>query len=107
MRGKMFLVPIHRDLRVQRIIKMPVTICLLDEDDVIEEVELVEKAEITCDACGRTVAIAEEELEALPMGYALCDGEEILEVVCEECRRKYFAALRIYDDLDEALGGDA
>jgi len=107
MKGKMFLVPIYRDLRIRRIVETPLTICFMDEDGGIEEVELVEKTEIVCDACGRRVAIAEEELEALPTGYALCDEGEALEVVCEECRRRHYACLRVYDDLDEALGGDA
>jgi len=69
-------------------------------------VELIEKAAILCDGCGRQVAVTEKDLDAgLPMGYALCDKECIIEVVCEECRRRYFEHLRAYDDLDQALNG--
>jgi hypothetical protein len=101
----MFLVPIYRDLRIQQIVKRPVTICFLDDEDRISDVELVEKTGILCDACSSRVAVTEEELETLPTGYALCDGEQIYEVVCEDCRRRYYARLRVYDDLDKALEG--
>ena len=78
-----------------------------DEHGVIEDVELFDKDVILCDVCGRRVAVAERDPdEGLPMGYALCDEERIIEVVCEDCRRRYFAALKVYRDLDDALRGD-
>ena len=103
MRGEMFLVPICRDPRIQQIVKRPVTICFLDDEGRIGGVELIEKAEIVCDICGGRVAVTEEELKTLPMGYALCDDEQVYEVVCEDCRRRYYSGLKVYDNLDEAL----
>jgi len=50
--------------------------------------------------------VRESELRELPTGYALCDERFIVEVVCEDCRRKYFKHLKVYRDLDEALGGE-
>ena len=52
------------------------------------------------------VAVKKSELRELPTGYALCDERFIVEVVCEDCRRKYFKHLKVYRDLDEALGGE-
>jgi hypothetical protein len=43
-----------------------------------------------------------QELGRLPTGYVLCNDESILEVVCEDCRMRYYAELRVYDSLDEA-----
>ena len=85
-RGEMFLVPICRDPRILQVVKRPVTICFLDDEGGIGGVELVEKAEVVCDVCGSRVAVTEEELETLPMGYALCDDEQIYEVRPEGLR---------------------
>jgi len=106
-KGELFLVTIYSDPRIQRLLWRPITIISLDDDGTISDVELIEKAAILCDSCGREVAVDSKGLdEGLPIGYALCDKECIIEVVCEGCRRKYFAALRVYDDLDDPLGGD-
>ena len=102
MRGEMFLVPICRDPRIQQVVKRPVTICFLDDEGGISGVELIEKAEVMCDVCGSRMAATEEELKTLPMD-ALCDDEQVYEVVCEDCRRRYYSGLKVYDNLDEAL----
>lgn len=106
-KDELFLVTIYSDPRLQRLLQRPLT--LIDfVDDRICDVELIEKSAILCDACGGQVAFTEEDLEqGLPKGYALCDEECVIEVVCDDCRQKYFEALRVYSDLDDALrGGD-
>jgi len=107
MRGeKLFLIRICRDLRIQKLLWRPMTIFSMDEQGTVYDVELIEKSAILCDACGRRVAVTEKDLdEGLLMGYALCDEECVIEVVCEDCRRRYFKHLRCYDDLDQALDG--
>jgi len=106
--SELFLVTIYSDLRIQKLLWRPATLMSFDESGVISNVELIEKSVIVCDTCGRQVAVTEKDLdEGLPMGYALCDEECVIEVVCEDCRRKYFAGLSVYHSLDEALGGDS
>jgi len=97
-----FLIPIYKDLRLQKLVKLPITI--FSEDTVV----IITKSSILCDACGAMVAVDEKDLEdgKLPIGYALCDGVFFIEVVCEECRKRYYKHLKIYNDLEEALGGE-
>ncbi len=105
--SELFLVTIYSDIRIQRLIWRPATLMSFDEGGVISDVELVEKPVIVCDTCGARVAVTDKDVEeGLPMGYALCDEQYLIEVVCEDCRRRYFAGLRVYRSLDEALGGD-
>jgi len=105
-RDELFLVTIHADLRIRRLLWRPITVISLDEGGDIIDVELIGKAAIICDSCGRRVAVDGKDLEeGLPMGYALCDKECIVEVVCEECRKRYFRGLRVYDNLDDPLEG--
>jgi len=85
---KMFLVSIHKDLRIQKIILRPIEIIETTEDGKIVDVELVEKTTIVCDVCCSEIALTDYE------------------VVCEECRKRYFSFLKIYNDLDEALGAE-
>ena len=104
--GKMFLVRLDRDLRIQKIVRRPIEIYGFDEDGEIIDVELVEKTAIVCDVCGtQALALTENDLEnGLPVGYALCDNEYVYQVVCDSCRRKYFGRLKIYDNLDQVMG---
>jgi len=102
---RLFLIRIYKDLRVQKILQRPITLAWFDEKRGLIDVELIEKTAILCDACNDRVAVTEEEVEEFPIGYALCDKEYLLEVVCEDCRRKHFKDLRVYDNLEEALGG--
>ena len=106
MADRLFLVTIFSDPRIRRLLWRPVTMIACDEHGFIEDVELIEKPAILCDACGCRVAVRESELGELPTGYALCDEKFVIEVVCEDCRRKYFKHLKVYRDLDEALGGE-
>ena len=105
MADRLFLVTIFSDPRIQRLLWRPVTMIACDEHGLIEDVELIDKPAVLCDSCGRRVAVRESELRELPTGYALCDERFIIEVVCEDCRKKYFNNLKVYGDLDEALGG--
>jgi hypothetical protein len=108
MRGrKMFLVPIFKDLRVQKLLRRPITIIGFEEDR-IAEVTLIEKSDILCDVCNTPVATIQEEAEGgRTVGYVLCNGVYIYEVVCEDCRKRYFPRLKIYNDLEEAdIAGD-
>ena len=41
-----------------------------------------------------------EEL-GLPVGYAVCDEEAILEVVCQGCRLRYFQGVKAFRTLDD------
>ena len=103
----MFLIRIDKDLRLQRIVMRPIEIIETTEDGEIIDVELIDKTSILCDVCSAQVALNEEDLESgLPIGYVLCDEGYLYEVVCEECREKYYGRLKIYDDLDEALGAE-
>ncbi|MEM2383592.1 MAG: hypothetical protein QW521_05475 [Desulfurococcaceae archaeon] len=97
-----FLVPLYKDLRLRRLVMLPITIFSEDSADIIP------KSSIICDACGAMVAVDEKDLEdgKLPIGYALCDEEYFIEVVCEGCRCRYFNHLRCYNNLEEALGGE-
>ena len=98
----MFLVPIHKDSRLQEIIKRPAKIFSFGKNGV--DVELIEKTTIVCDTCNRKVAMSQDELEnGYAIGYALCDRRYVYEVVCEECRKRYFRKLKIYNNL--GLGG--
>jgi len=92
--NRLFLVKICSDLRIQRLLWRPVTMIGFDEHGAVREVQLIEKTMIICDTCGARVAVTERDLdEGLPMGYALCDEECIIEVVCEDRRRRYFKHL--------------
>jgi len=105
---KMFLVPIHRDLRIQRIVVRPIEIYIFDENGRVIDVELIQKSAIVCDVCGtETVALTENEVQnGLRPGYAVCDSKYVIQITCDACRSKYFSFLKIYNDLDEALGAE-
>jgi hypothetical protein len=106
MRGrKMFLVPIFKDLRIQKITRRPIEMIFFDEDGSID-VKLIEKTAIVCDVCNSQVAVREDELDSLPAGFALTDGEYLYEVICEDCRRRYYSSLKVYSELEEANEGE-
>ncbi|MEM2066102.1 MAG: hypothetical protein QXH59_06415 [Candidatus Caldarchaeum sp.] len=87
---------LHTDLRVQRLVSRPVEIFFGDL------VTTIPKSAIVCDACNQQVAVTEQDLKNLAMGYAVVDGEFILEVVCEECRQRYFDDIPVFDTLEDA-----
>jgi hypothetical protein len=43
-----------------------------------------------------------EEEKECPTGYVVSDGEYIYEAVCEDCRKRYYGDLPVYDTLEEA-----
>ena len=98
-----FLIPLYKDLRVLRLVKTPTVIAMFDKYLNICNVDIIYKDIIVCDTCSSPVAEDEEDLEkGMPIGYAVCDEEYIIEVVCEGCRRRYFKDARIFDSLEEA-----
>ena len=100
MSGERFLVRIATDPRIQRIVWRPMTMVLFGDSDM--DVDLVYKSAILCDVCNSQVYTGREEEEGLPTGYVVSDGEYIYEVVCEDCRKRYFGKLPVYDSLEGA-----
>jgi hypothetical protein len=97
-----FLVKIATDPRIQRIVWRPVTIVFRDPESDDVDVELFYKSFIVCDVCNTRVSTGREDKEGLPTGYVLADTEYVYEVICEDCRRRYFERLSVYDTLEEA-----
>ena len=103
--SRVFLVRLHRDPVIQRIVWRPIEMWFSDE------VVTIPKDVIVCDACGERVATSEDEVEAgVQEGFAVVevgDGESwMLEVVCDGCRRKYFSRCEVFDEMSDGLGGD-
>ncbi|MEM4273286.1 MAG: hypothetical protein QW420_02885 [Candidatus Caldarchaeum sp.] len=93
----MYLVRLHTDLRIQRLVSRPIEIFFGDL------VTTIPKSAIVCDACNSRVALKEKDLEdGLTMGYAVVDEDSITEVVCEECRQRYFDGIPVFDTLEDA-----
>jgi hypothetical protein len=100
MSGERFLVRIATDPRIQKIVWRPMTMVFFGDSDM--DVDLVYKSAILCDVCNSQVYTGREEEEGLPTGYVVSDGEYIYEVVCEDCRKRYFGKLPVYDSLEGA-----
>jgi hypothetical protein len=102
MMERVFLIPVKDDLRIGRLVSRPMEIWV--GDSYGEDVEIIPKSAILCDACNKRVGVSDEEVreEGLPTGYAVCEADFILEVVCEACRRKYFGSAEVMHDLEEA-----
>lgn len=101
-----FLVRIYEDQRIREAVRKPMKIVELDERGRVVSIEAIEKTAILCDSCSSELAVDGDGLEeGLPVGYAVCDEEYVLEVVCEDCRLRFFPSLEVFDDLEEALGG--
>lgn len=99
---RLFLVRIATDLRVKQLVQRPAT--MVFPDDVV----IIPKDEVVCDACNACVEIDDEQRVSNMTGFALCDPYVIIEVVCDECRRRYFPTAPVYNTLEQALGeGDA
>ncbi|MEM4284341.1 MAG: hypothetical protein QXS96_07640 [Candidatus Caldarchaeum sp.] len=94
---RLFLVKIATDPRVKHEVQRPVTMV------TPYEVVIIPKDPIVCDACNACVDVNDEEASDVT-GYALCDPDTIIEVVCDECRRRYFPTTPVYQTLEEALG---
>jgi hypothetical protein len=96
-----FLVKIATDPRIQKIVWRPVTIVFgVPSDDM--DVDLIYKPFILCDVCNTRVNTGKEGEEGLPVGYVLADTEYVYEVICEDCRRRHFKRLPVYNTLEEA-----
>ena len=98
-----FLVRIATDPRIQRIAWRPMTVVFFGDSDM--DVELVYKSAILCDVCNSQVYTGREDEEGLPAGYMVCDNEYVYEAVCEDCRKRHFGRLPVYDSLEEAERG--
>jgi hypothetical protein len=95
-----FLVRIATDPRIQRIVWRPMTMLLFGDSGM--DVDVVYKPAILCDTCNAQLYTGREEEKEYPTGYVLSDGEYIYEAVCEDCRKRYYEDLPVYDTLEEA-----
>jgi hypothetical protein len=95
-----FLVKIATDPRIQKIVWRPMTMVFFGDSEM--DVDLVYKSAILCDICNSQVYTGREEEEGLPIGYVVCDEECIYEVVCEDCRKRCYEKLPIYESLEES-----
>jgi hypothetical protein len=95
-----FLVRIATDPRIQRIVWRPMTMVSFGDSEM--DVDVVYKSAILCDACNAQLYTGREEEKECPTGYVLSDGEYIYEAVCEDCRKRYYEDLPVYDTLEEA-----
>jgi uncharacterized protein with PIN domain len=95
-----FLVRIATDPRIQRIVWRPMTMLFFGDSGM--DVDVVYKSAILCDACNTQLYTGMEEEKEYPTGYVVSDGEYIYEAVCEDCRKRYYGGLPVYDSLEEA-----
>jgi uncharacterized protein with PIN domain len=95
-----FLVRIATDPRIQRLVWRPMTMLFFGDSEM--DVDVVYKSAILCDACNAQLYTGREEEKEYPTGYVLSDGEYIHEAVCEDCRKRYYGGLPVYDTLEEA-----
>jgi uncharacterized protein with PIN domain len=97
-----FLVRIATDPRIQRLVWRPMTMLFFGDSEM--DVDVVYKSAILCDACNAQLYTGREEEKECPTGYVVSDGEYIYEAVCEDCRKRYYGGLPVYDSLEEAEG---
>jgi hypothetical protein len=95
-----FLVRIATDPMIQRIVWRPMTMLFFGDSEM--DVDVVYKSAILCDACNAQLYTGREEEKECPTGYVVSDGEYIYEAVCEDCRKRYYEDLAVYDTLEEA-----
>jgi hypothetical protein len=95
-----FLVRIATDPRIRRIVWRPMTMVSFGDSGM--DVDVVYKSAILCDACNAQLYTGMEEEKECPTGYVLSDGEYIYEAICEDCRKRYYGKLTVYDTLEEA-----
>jgi len=94
---RLFLIKIATDHWIWYLVHQPVVVGSGDRAAVIP------KDAVVCDVCNACVDVNDEEASDVT-GYALCDPDTIIEVVCDECRRRYFPTTPVYQTLEEALG---
>jgi uncharacterized protein with PIN domain len=86
----MKLIPLHQDEKILKAVKRPAKIITFKGNKPVT-VEEIPKTIIVCDDCNTQVATTQKEVDnGLPVGYAVCDDLYIYEVVCEECKEKYY-----------------
>jgi hypothetical protein len=95
-----FLVRIATDPRIRRIVWRPMTMLFFGDSEM--DVDVVYKSAILCDACNAQLYTGREGEKECPTGYVVSDGEYIYEAVCEDCRKRYYGKLPVYDTLEEA-----
>lgn len=89
-----FLVTIHTDEKLLKFLLTPkITI-----DSYGYSIIPVEPS---CDHCGTRLAINRNSSN--PTGYALFDRERLWEVMCENCKNRFWSGLKTYETLAEAL----
>lgn len=94
---RLFLVKIATDHWIWYLVHQPVVVGSGDRAAVIP------KDAVVCDACNACVDVEKPEVSACT-GWAVCDDSSIIEVVCDECRKKYFPDAPVYENLRQALG---
>jgi len=62
----------------------------VDRRGRIKEVLHVEKHEAVCDLCGSPIALTKKELEERARGYAVIVDGRIVQVICEDCRKRFW-----------------
>jgi hypothetical protein len=102
-----YLIPIHKDKHVTKMVWQPIDIPVFNTVDSVQylEVYTVEQTFIECDICHKPVNTKKEEIERLPdlpLGYALFDNDILFKVVCENCRKERYANTPVFNNLSEA-----
>jgi hypothetical protein len=102
-----FLVKIATDPRIQIQIQWiawrPKTAIFRNPKSGGVDVKFFYKPYTVCDICWKRVDTGKEGEKELPVGYVLADTEYLYDVIiCENCRRRYYRKLSVYDTLEEA-----
>jgi len=84
------LTPIDGDPRIQEFALRSLIITMVDRRGKIREVLHIEKHEAVCDLCGGLMALTKEELEERAKGYAVIIDGQIVQVICEGCRKRFW-----------------
>jgi len=87
------LAPVNSDPRVQEYVLRPLIITTVDRKGKIREALHIENHEAVCDLCGSPIALTGRELEERARGYAVIVNGQIVQVICEECRRRFWIGL--------------
>lgn len=94
---RLFLVKIATDHWIWCLVHQPVVVGSGDRAAVIP------KDAVVCDVCNAYVDVENPDVSSCT-GWAVCDDSSIIEVVCDECRKKYFPTKPVYENLRQALG---
>jgi hypothetical protein len=102
-----YLIPIHKDKHVTKMVWQPMDIPAFNADDSIRclEVYTGERSFIECALCHKPDNTKKKELDRppdLPLGYAIFDNDILFKVVCEKCRKERYANTPVFNNLSEA-----